>query len=56
MDDTTLIFAVHAALGTGLFLFGAFRIAVWNDFGGIVNFLMGAGVFGLGLVMARRRS
>lgn len=55
MKSSTLIFAAHAVFGTALLLFGAYRIAVWNDFGGVVNFAMGIGLFGLGLFMARRR-
>jgi amino acid transporter len=55
MESGTLIFAVHAVFGTGLLLFGAYRIAVLNDLGGIVSFILGIGLFGLGLFMARRQ-
>lgn len=54
MDNGTVIFAVHAVLGVALLLFGAYRLTIWNDFGGVVNFGMGIGVFGLGFFMARR--
>lgn len=56
VDNATIVFAIHAVLGVGLFLFGAYRIAIWDDLGGLVNFAMGVGVFGLGLFMARNRT
>jgi hypothetical protein len=54
MDQSTLIFAVHAAFAAALVGIGAFRITN-GDPGGAVQLLMATGILGLGLFMARRR-